>query len=800
MPSELAFSVSLEIQPPDPVDLGRFLASQYERIRILAFCPSDAVGDVELVISHLEGGGAPGWLDRLLLIPGTNVNQVYEAPGVILGVTAIATSEAPSRVNVWVWGFRAGQGIYGPPPGGFPPVTGGDEDEDDAWPVEVFLPNDALTLSGVSPTAFNPTDAQLTFSLTDAEFWAQSPTDTVLTVNDQVVPDTKVTITANSITATEVLIPHRNVVHLVSADSTGRPLYVNETIWAGTNALQVNLRNPDGTPFLEQATVRVSLGDDQEVYAEATTDTGVAQFANVPRATIFVQATGSGNRMGTAGGIGYVGTLTVTLAGLGAPSVFDNNDFSQGTDGWDIATAPSVQVVPHQETAGPPPDATTLLSQPAPSDDPAERRRRNALARQQAQTSPAVTASASIVDNDLVVDTDSTQAQWISRTFPTDPDVSAVHLRYRFVTSEVPHGYFGSHYDDYYSVSIRSQNAGGVVFDVNTMNALGLAAFSPDGSTAWRDVTVPVDVDGDLIQVEIGVANVGDLALDSQVIVNFVEEIRVRIIPTLSWNNTQGGLDLRYTVEGGELPESRTITVSFATGPNYGNRVGGTLFSHAVLQGTTPGAYGPVHIPGGTLAGAPPATTHLVAASRPSSVGALPDVQIGWGPEADPAVVSAALLEIVKDGLRAAGQANATITSTARNAHDQARAMFKNLTKPANPINVNVANELNRYGPGGDAVINVFVAQTAGMTPADIQANAAAIRAAMEAEINNQGPTHVSHHCADPAVLSVIDVSAAPFNVNNGPLFIAAVTARVANFIDERDDNGCFHLELNVGP
>ena len=126
--------------------------------------------------------------------------------------------------------------------------------------------------------------------------------------------------------------------------------------------------------------------------------------------------------------------------------------------------------------------------------------------------------------------------------------------------------------------------------------------------------------------------------------------------------------------------------------------------------------------------------------------------------------------------------------------------MFKNLTNPGKPIDVNVANNLSTYGPGGDAVINVFVAQTAGMTPADIQANATAIRAAMEAEVNNQGPTHVSKHCANPAVLSVIDVSAVPFNVNNWPLFVAAVTGRVSKIIDERVANGCFHLELPVAP
>jgi hypothetical protein len=789
MPNELVFTVSQEIQPPDVVDLGGFLATQYERIRVLAFCQGDAEGQVELVISHVEGGGG-GLLDRLLLDPGASVNRVYEVPGVMLALSALATSEASSSVTVWIWGFRTS------------PLGGGDGGEGEGeGPTEVFLPDDAITLSGVSPMAFNPEDAELRFELADAQFGLESPAVTVLTVNDQVVADTQMTIAANLITATEVLIRHRNIVRLASIDGTGRPLHFNETIWAGVAALKVTLRNPDDSPFLEEATVRVSLVDDQAVYEEATTDTGLIEFANVPNATIMVQATASGNRVGTAGGVGWVGNLAVTVAGVSSPSPIANNDFSQGTDGWNIASAPSAQIVPHQETAGPPPGATTLVQQPAPSDDPTERQRRNTQLQQElAQAAPTATPSASIVDNDLMVDTQSTQAQFVSRTFQTDPDVSAVHLRYRFVTKEVPGGYFGRSWNDYYSILVRSQSGGDRVFDVNSMNGLGLAAFSPDGSTAWRDVTLPVDIDGDVIEVELGVANVGDTALDSQIILDFVEEVRIRVIPSLTWNSTQGGLDLRFTVEGGELPESRTITVSFATGPNYGNRVGGTVFSHDVVQGTATGAYGPVRIPGNTLTNDPPGTTHLVAASSPSSVGALQDVRIGFGPNANPAVVPAAMLDVVKDGLRAAGQANATITSTARTPVDQARAMFNNLVNPQNPIPVNVANQLALYAPPGDAVINEFVNQAAGLALAQVQANAAAIEAAMVAEIFNQGPSNVSRHCADPNVRSVVDVSAAPFNANNAPLFIAAVTARLTNFIDETNNNNCFHLELVVGP
>lgn len=69
----------------------------------------------------------------------------------------------------------------------------------------------------------------------------------------------------------------------------------------------------------------------------------------------------------------------------------------------------------------------------------------------------------------------------------------------------------------------------------------------------------------------------------------------------------------------------------------------------------------------------------------------LPDVQIGYGPNADPAVVSAGMVDLVKDSLREAGQTQATITSTVRTPEDQARAMFNNLTNPANTTQQNIA-------------------------------------------------------------------------------------------------------------
>jgi hypothetical protein len=171
-------------------------------------------------------------------------------------------------------------------------------------------------------------------------------------------------------------------------------------------------------------------------------------------------------------------------------------------------------------------------------------------------------------------------------------------------------------------------------------------------------------------------------------------------------------------------------------------------------------------------------------------VGSIKDVRITYGANADATVVSASMIDVVKDGLRAAGASVGSITSTTRSPEDQARAMFYNTLKTG------PAEQFKTYGAAGDAVIQVYVDETAGMTPAQITANAAAIQEAMVAEINAQGPENVSHHCADPALRSVVDVAYSSFTTANRTIFRNAVTPRLTKIIDE-PKNSCLHLELD---
>ncbi len=640
----------------------------------------------------------------------------------------------------------------------------------------------------MSPTGFNAVSAPVAFTLTGADFY-DDPAETTLTVNGKPVPAGRVTVDRDRVTAATALTDGRSELRLTSVDALGRPLHHQATVWAGPNTLRVFVVDETGAPVTDPVLVRVSLTDDQDIYAEQTTTTGQTAIPGVPSRTVLVKATASGNRQGIAGLYAGDGAVRITLRGFAPPSTIANNDFSQGTAGWNIGTAP-VTISPHVE--GIPGAAPAGLAAPrgtrsaAPAMTPAK---------------PAVTttehAATSIIDNDLTLSTAGEGEQSISRTFTTDADVTAVRIRYRFITSEVPGGYFGSQWNDYFRVSLRSQQGGGSAVEANSMNGLGLSQFDyGSGATGWRDITLPVDQAGDTIQVDLGVANVGDDLYDSQVVVDFVEEVRDQIRPSLAWNNTAGGMDLTYTVENGDLKQAGTIDVYWANGPGHANRLGAPIFSQSVPAGTTAGSHGPIRIAGNLLAGDPAGVTHLIAVASPSRVGALADVQVTFGPNADATALRPATIDIVKDSLRAAGQRTVTITSTARTPADQARAMFQNLTNPANPINVNVNNQLALYAAPGRAVINVFVQQTQGLTRQQILANGAAIRAAMEQEINRQGPQNVSRHCADPATVNVADLGAGAFNATNGPLFVNAIRPRVTRFIDERNSNGCYHIEV----
>jgi hypothetical protein len=107
-------------------------------------------------------------------------------------------------------------------------------------------------------------------------------------------------------------------------------------------------------------------------------------------------------------------------------------------------------------------------------------------------------------------------------------------------------------------------------------------------------------------------------------------------------------------------------------------------------------------------------------------------------------------------------------------------------------INLELTGEAKQrrlYKPPGNKVIDVYVAsKAAGKTDAQIKAD-------MENKIVELGPTTVSRHASDPAILCVFDV--APSSIQNQRAFVSAVRSepRVSKFLQPPVDPA-FHLEI----
>ena len=276
-------------------------------------------------------------------------------------------------------------------------------------------------------------------------------------------------------------------------------LSLAETFWVGSGSATISIVDSIGTIVSGEVTVTAQLADDASVTAVQTGSSGSFTFENLPQRTIIFDAVSAAD--GSTGAVGLIGggSTTISLVGFGEPSDIDNNDFSQGTDGW--ANPDAASIMEHLEDVGP------------EADDGARRGR---------------DLEDAIVNQDFMLFTQPYEGPTsTSRTFVSEEGTTGVRVRYRFETSEYPTFYL-TEYNDFFKVSIRSEVVGGLAPEANAMNGLGAAAFGSGTvypSTGWRELVLPVSADGDIIQVDVTVANVGDGAVLSFVYIDFVEEL-----------------------------------------------------------------------------------------------------------------------------------------------------------------------------------------------------------------------------------------------------------------------------------
>jgi hypothetical protein len=378
-------------------------------------------------------------------------------------------------------------------------------------------------------------------------------------VNDFPIDPASIQITPNVVTVLGFLYDGPNELIFSAQDDKGNLIYKSISLWAGYSTLNVAVVDENGQP-LDGVTVTARLGDNKDVTATAISVNGTVTFVNLPNRTIILDAAASGNRLGSTAVAGSDWMVQVRVKGFKTASPVANNDFHQGTDGWETGSAP-VAIVPHEEgvfvplevpptgddyfddSLGMAASSTSMTSSPTPDAAAASRGQQRHARTQSAAQSSVVTNPASSIpvaavtvltpgaNEDLVLNTHGEGPQTLSRTFQVDPGTQEVKVRYKFVTTEVPGGYYGSRYNDYFNFTLRSQTEQGAASESQTMNGLGIFAFDKDGNTQWREFSLPVNVDGDTVQLDATVANVADGYLDSQLVMDVVSTPKVRIDP-----------------------------------------------------------------------------------------------------------------------------------------------------------------------------------------------------------------------------------------------------------------------------
>lgn len=349
-----------------------------------------------------------------------------------------------------------------------------------------------IKVEGIYEYSFNPRVNSISFSITGSTFNTDPDSVTIL-LNNKVVGADIISVDSNKISFSSSFPEGKNELAFYGSDIDGKLLYKELVFWAGSNSIEVFISDTSGMP-VTIGSITATLGDDSNVSSTANFTDGRVIFNNLPDRTVLIEAFGENNFYGWQAVTGSSGSLSLVLEGLRPASSIDNNQFIAGLDGWNTL-GDTATIVPHVE----------------------------------AVTAPSFrSAAVNDLDFDLVLRTLGAGKQTVSRSFKTKPGTKVVSVRYKFITSEVPGGYYGTQFNDYYSITLRT-GAGGAQSRGSSMNDLGLAAFDQNGDTGWQEVSIPVSEKGDIVQIDAGVANVADGLYNSSVVIDKIEEKKFAI-------------------------------------------------------------------------------------------------------------------------------------------------------------------------------------------------------------------------------------------------------------------------------
>lgn len=312
-------------------------------------------------------------------------------------------------------------------------------------------------------------------------------------LNGGLLPEAALSVAGDELSINSALVEGKNEVLVFAPDASGSPLQAQTSVWAGSAVVSGKVIDETGKP-VSGATVLAALGDDSSVTATTTTNAlGQYTLSNFPARTVLVSVTSQSGLPGSTASVAGSSFPDVVLLSFATPVLTPNSDFLAGTAGWSNRNGASLTLVDHVAAPGATPSSVD------------------------AKMSPLATAAAT---KDLRVGTSGQGPRTVTYTFQPTADAKTAKIRYRFQTDEFP-TYFGTQFNDSFNVTLRSKS-GKTASVSGAMNELGSAAFDSSGSTSWKELTVELGLAGEPVQVDLTVANVGDGAVDSSVIVDFV--------------------------------------------------------------------------------------------------------------------------------------------------------------------------------------------------------------------------------------------------------------------------------------
>ena len=314
-----------------------------------------------------------------------------------------------------------------------------------------------------------------------------------VTLNGDAVSGPSIRIADNALVLSLPLNDGRNQVVVYAPDNAGNATQTNFTIWAGVSTVTGRVLDADGNPVVG-ATVVAALGDDQSVKASTTTDdTGGYSLHNFPAKTVLVTATGPNGLSGFSSGHAGTDFEDLVLRPFGTPVSVANNDFHLGTEGWISDNGRPLNVEPHVEHPGESPRASRRR---LPGTDPA----------------------------DLSLDALGSGHHSARYTFTPPVMSQSVRIRYRVqaLLGEEPG-------EAAFRVVLRSQS-GAAVAASSAVHALSEEVIATDRSAQWRDLTIPLNVPGESVEVVLTLSNVGLSSFSrSRIIVDYLDTPEISI-------------------------------------------------------------------------------------------------------------------------------------------------------------------------------------------------------------------------------------------------------------------------------